>query len=251
MAGKKYFTLSFDDGVEQDKRLIEVLKQYDMPCTFNLSSGLFGDNSFTAHIGEIGFMDLKEENRIRRKLFKTVEHDRIPLDEAVQVYTGYEIASHDFTHTPVKGRKADEIRESTLRDREELSRIFGQPITGYAYPGGISSRAGAAVLRENGFLFGRGAFSSGSFQWPENPFEYKPTCSHKDKKIFELLDAFDAAQPGEDDLLFMVWGHAYEFDYGMENTSLDHFKRVMDKVKGMQGLTFCTNSEAFGSHANR
>ena len=66
MAGKKYFTLSFDDGVEQDKRLIEVLKQYDMPCTFNLSGGLFGDKSFTAHIGEIGFMDLKEENRIRR-----------------------------------------------------------------------------------------------------------------------------------------------------------------------------------------
>lgn len=249
MAGQKFFTLSFDDGVEQDKRLIEVLKQYDMPCTFNLNGGMFGDESFTAHIGEIGFMDLKAENRFRLRLFSTVEHNRIPLDEAVQVYAGYEVASHDYTHHPVKGRTLDEIREALLQDRQTLSEIFGQQITGFAYPGGISSKAAANVLRENDFLFGRGAFSSRSFAWPEDPWEYKPTCSHKDKKIFDLLNDFDAAEPAEDDLLFMVWGHAYEFDYGIENTSLEHFKRVLDRAVAMQGVVFCTNSDAFRRHA--
>ena len=27
---KKYFTLSFDDGVEQDKHIIEILKRYQL-----------------------------------------------------------------------------------------------------------------------------------------------------------------------------------------------------------------------------
>lgn len=26
--GKKYFTLSFDDGLEQDKRVIQLMRQY-------------------------------------------------------------------------------------------------------------------------------------------------------------------------------------------------------------------------------
>ena len=36
--GKKYFTLSFDDGLEQDKRIIALMKQYGLKGTFNLNS---------------------------------------------------------------------------------------------------------------------------------------------------------------------------------------------------------------------
>ena len=38
----KAVTLNYDDGVVQDKRLIEILKPYGIKATFNINSGLFG-----------------------------------------------------------------------------------------------------------------------------------------------------------------------------------------------------------------
>ena len=85
MNHKKYFTLSFDDGIEQDKKLIELLKQYGLQCTFNLNGGLFGKKDYVAYIGEVGFLDVPADARIRRAIFKTVSHNRIPEDEIRQV----------------------------------------------------------------------------------------------------------------------------------------------------------------------
>ena len=39
---KKAFTLSFDDGVLQDERLIAILDRLGLRATFNLNSGLLG-----------------------------------------------------------------------------------------------------------------------------------------------------------------------------------------------------------------
>ena len=36
----KAFTLSYDDGVEQDRRLVKILNKYHLKCTFNLNSGI-------------------------------------------------------------------------------------------------------------------------------------------------------------------------------------------------------------------
>ena len=38
----KAVTFSYDDGVTQDIRLIELLNQYGLKCTFNLNSELLG-----------------------------------------------------------------------------------------------------------------------------------------------------------------------------------------------------------------
>lgn len=38
----KAITFSFDDGVEQDIRLIEMFDRYGLKGTFNLNSGSFG-----------------------------------------------------------------------------------------------------------------------------------------------------------------------------------------------------------------
>ena len=39
---KKALTFSYDDGVTQDRRLIELFGRYGLKATFNLNSGLFG-----------------------------------------------------------------------------------------------------------------------------------------------------------------------------------------------------------------
>ena len=36
---RKALTLSYDDGVEQDVRLMDILDQHGIRCTFNLNSG--------------------------------------------------------------------------------------------------------------------------------------------------------------------------------------------------------------------
>ncbi len=49
--GKKYFTLSFDDGLEQDKRVIRLMRQYGLKGTFNLNAGLFGTRGEVKGLG--------------------------------------------------------------------------------------------------------------------------------------------------------------------------------------------------------
>ena len=39
----KALTLSYDDGVEQDKRLMEILNAHGIKATFNINTGLFAD----------------------------------------------------------------------------------------------------------------------------------------------------------------------------------------------------------------
>ena len=38
---RKALTLSYDDGVEQDIRLIEIMNKHGLKGTFNLNSGLY------------------------------------------------------------------------------------------------------------------------------------------------------------------------------------------------------------------
>ena len=248
MSRKKYFTLSFDDGIEQDKKLIALLKQYGLQCTFNLNGGLFGKKDYVAYIGEIGFKDIPADARVHRTFYKTVSHNRIPEDEIRQVYEGFEIAAHMYKHEPMKGASAEQINISLDKDRESLSRFTKEPITGFAYPGGFSSKIAAQCLKEKGFLFGREAFASGSFNWPSDPFRYRPTCAHNSKNVFKLLDKFISAE-AEEDLLFMMWGHSYEFDYGTKNSSLEHLEKVFEKISGRSDIVYCTNSFAFADHA--
>ena len=48
---KKALTLSYDDGVEQDIRLIELMKKNGLKGTFNLNSGLYAEEGISARNG--------------------------------------------------------------------------------------------------------------------------------------------------------------------------------------------------------
>ena len=54
----KYFSWSFDDGLEQDKRIIQILKKYGIGATFHLNSGLFGVRRYISRIGNLGMRQL-------------------------------------------------------------------------------------------------------------------------------------------------------------------------------------------------
>ena len=105
--GKKYFTLSFDDGLEQDKRVIRLMRQYGLKGTFNLNAGLFGTRGEVKGLGTFSFQDCPEG--VKHKFpFSYVQHNRIPQDEVRQVYEGMEIATHGFRHEPLGAVSEDE-----------------------------------------------------------------------------------------------------------------------------------------------
>jgi peptidoglycan/xylan/chitin deacetylase (PgdA/CDA1 family) len=226
---KKYFTLSFDDGVEQDKKIIGLMKQYGLRGTFNLNAGLFGYRPRFANIS------------------------RIPEDEIRQVYEGFEVASHGYRHENPLIASRRKTEESIEKDIEALSGIMGYQVKGYAYPYGFDTAAAEGCLRRRGISYARRIRGSGSFRFPDDPYRYDPTCWFNAKNVFALIEGFLQAQPENEDLLFMMWGHGYEMDYGLRKCPEAQLHRIFSKIAGHPDITYCTAGEAFegNSHPHR
>ena len=248
MAYKKYFTMSFDDGLEQDKRIIQILNRYGIKCTFNLNAGLFGIQKRVGRIGNIGFLEYPEGSTGFKTRFKHNDHHRIPVDEIAQVYEGFEIASHGYKHEALAMIKPEQMEESIRMDVEGLSTLAGYPIVGHAYPGGSSSDKVAACLKKYGIIYAREVLATGTFSFPKDPLRYRATSLVWNKKLFDLADRFIKAEPQTDDLLFYIWGHGYELDFATELASWERFERFCEKIAGQKDILYCTNKQAFEGH---
>ena len=62
----KYLTFSYDDGVTQDIRLVELFNKYGMKCTFNLNYGLLGMDGYLDREGtRVDHIKVKPEDAER------------------------------------------------------------------------------------------------------------------------------------------------------------------------------------------
>ena len=123
--GKKYFAWSFDDGLQQDKKIIEILKEYGLGATFHLNSGLFGDKTYEGRIGNLGMTEMpaaKYEAKARH-LLPYVPHFRIPEDEVAQVYEGFEF---DFGTKESNWDKFGRICETVARRDDVIACSVGE-----------------------------------------------------------------------------------------------------------------------------
>ena len=57
----KAVTFSYDDGVLQDVRTIEILNKYGLKATFNINSGLLGLNRTLPLSTGDGFVDMSSQ----------------------------------------------------------------------------------------------------------------------------------------------------------------------------------------------
>lgn len=246
---KKYFTVSFDDGLEQDKKTLEVMRKYGIRGTFNLNSGLFGQKVDIRYIGRYG-LGAEPKGPHKSFLWKYADADHIPEDEIRQVYEGMELCTHGVHHVDLSKCTAVSLKEELVQDRENLQKYTDLPVVGHAFPSGRTSPQVEQVLRENGFLYARGVMSEKAkrgFAFPDNPLNFLPTCWHIEKDVEKLVDQFIAAEPVHGDMLFFLWGHGYEFDFaslkGLRNT----YERIFDKIACRDEIIKCTNAEAFQS----
>lgn len=230
MFGGKYrkaLTFSYDDGVTQDIRLIALFDKYGVKGTFNLNSGLLGQP------GEL----LREG--------KVVSHRKNRPDEVRQIYARHEVAGHTLTHPNLTQIvDPDEVVRQAEEDRLALSALVGYEVRGFAYPcGGINhDRRVETLLRERtGIRYARTIESSGGFALPSDPYALRPTVCHHHgfEEMMRLGRQFVAAEP-EEDMLFYVWGHAYEFDIFDD---WDRMERFLALVSGRDDVFYGTNSE--------
>ena len=77
---KKALTLSYDDGVEQDIRLIQIMKEYGLKGTFNLNSGLYAPEGTVYPKGTIHRVMSQKQCREVYTTRRTKETTLHPLD---------------------------------------------------------------------------------------------------------------------------------------------------------------------------
>lgn len=247
---RKFFAWSFDDGLEQDKKIVATLKEYGMGATFHLNSGLYGRKYYVGRIGNIGVTDTPVDSfRANKKhLLSYVPHFRIPEDEVVQVYDGFEIAAHGLTHQNLE-KCGKVVRDKEIReDIITLSEQFGHRIDGFAYPYGVGVKQSRETLVSAGIQYARTVRTTSDFRFPADPFNIPITCHHISAKTFSVLERFIQMEPKQDDLLFLMFAHGYEFDFETKESNWGKFRRICETVCRQDDIVCCSVKEALHLH---
>lgn len=226
---KKAVTFSYDDGVLQDIRLIEIFDKYGLKCTFNLNSKLLGN------YGEL-VLDRK-----------CIPHIKVNPDDVRTVYANHEVAVHTLSHPNLTMLDEKDIIRQVEEDRLNLSELCGYEVIGMAYPcGGTNNddRVADIIKNNTGVQFSRTITSSHSFDLQDNLYRFNPTVYHNSEwdKMVELAEEFIKLETDKPQLLY-IWGHAYEFDI---NNNWKKFEEFCEMLSGHKDIFYGTNREVFG-----
>ncbi len=221
---RKAFALSYDDGVYQDIRLVEILNQYGLKCTFNLNSGMMNPPYVWQADG--------------------VTIERMPPDMLTELYKGHEVASHTVNHLDLTQLSDGELFDEVTEDRHALEQLFGQEIRGFAYPYGHTDKRVKFLLNQCGISYARSVQSTHSFEPPQDMLEISPTCRHKEEEIFGLAEQFIRMRP-DSPKIFLLWGHSYEFDM---QQGWERFERFCEMMAGHDDIFYGTCGEVLLSN---
>ena len=207
----KVLTMSYDDGRQEDYRLVELFNKHGIKGTFNLNAGIDWDEK------------------------------RIPLKEYKTVYEGHEVACHTYTHPTIARCPLEQVAQQILADRRGLEDLIGRPVRGLAYPNGSYSKDIIAMLPSLGIRHARVVPTTGHFGMPENFLEWAGTCHHNGQ-LMEKGKAF--AELFKTQYLYMmyVWGHSYEFSRDGSWQMIEDFCR---EAGGDPDVWYATNIEIY------
>lgn len=203
----KYFLLSFDDGTVHDKQLVKLLNRYDIPCTFNLNSGL-----------EEFVWEFEGHPVVRQKLSETVKQ-----------YRGHEIASHSLTHPRLDQLPPPRLRREVEEDCASLKEIFGVETLGFGVPFTVCGEREIRIIRRFVRYIRLSEYAS-SFALPRDPYHIPIHALYHDPDVRDKIASF-AADPGEN-ALFVMAGHSYELEF------LDHWEYMEDLLQYIKSFDF-------------
>ncbi len=204
----KALTMSYDDGVVQDRRLVELFNRHGIRGTFHLNSATFDQGN------------------------------RISSAEVATLYQGHEVACHSCTHPFLERLPRQEALREIWEDRRRLEELCGYPVIGMSYPYGTWNAEVVEIARAAGIVYSRDVRTTGGFGLPLDFMHWEGTCHHRD--MLNRADAF--LKQGYMLGLFYVWGHAYEFDNNDNWGDIEEFCKMMAH---RDNVWYATNIEVY------
>ncbi len=219
----KAFTLSYDDGVEQDIKFIEMIDKYGLKATFNLNAGCYAPEGTVFEAGRI--------------------HRRLTKSAATNIYNknGHEVATHAYTHPFLEQLSSANVCCELIKDREVLENQFGTIVRGHAYPYGTYSDTVVECLKNCGIVYARTTRATHKFDVPADWLRLHPTCHHDDAQVIELLNSFVGMSP-RDAKLFYLWGHTYEFE---DKNNWEHMEDICRIISGKADIWYANNIDIY------
>lgn len=216
---EKCVTLSYDDAVIYDKRLIEIFNKHGLKGTFNVNSGLWA---------------------IPRRLTK---------EEAVDLYSNseMEIAVHGYKHLSLANIDVGVATADVVVDRKELEIAFKRVIKGMAYANGSYNDEVIRILKDCGITYARTAKQSESFDLPTDWYAWTGTCHHDNPKLMEFAKTLvEYKRPNYfwsySPKLLYVWGHSYEFN---DKNNWEVIEKFAEYIGGREDIWYATNGEIY------
>ncbi len=220
----KALTLSYDDGVEQDIQLIEIMNKNGLKGTFNINSGLYANEGTIFPKGHI--------------------HRRLTKKQAIQTYmnSGHEVALHALTHPFLEQLPVNMVINEVMKDRENLESQFDTIVTGMAYPYGTFSDTVVTALQACGIVYSRTTISTNDFRIPKDWLRLTATCHHNSPELKILAKKFLEDKVSRAPYLFYLWGHSYEFEANSNWNVIEEFAAY---TGGRDDIWYATNIEIY------
>lgn len=210
----KALTLSYDDGRDFDRKMVEIMDRYGIRGTFNLIS---------SKIGQPGYVTAEE------------------LDT---LFKNHEVAVHTLNHPHLEDLTPANICYQLIEDRKNLEDILHRPIEGMAYPYGLYEYPGMMdAVRSCGIRYARTTAFSHNLAIPRDYLRWAPSCKFDDPKLDELIAVMqkplDPQKAWIESLkLLNIMGHSYEYEHRW-----DHLETMCQKLTGLDEVWYATNME--------
>lgn len=221
----KAITFSYDDGITQDLRLIELFNKYGIKATFNLNSELFGRKD------ELELLGVK------------VKHHKVDKKDVKEIYEGHEVAVHTLTHPYLQAMDDEnEIIRQVEEDRKNLEDLVGYKVCGMAFPndGKNPERVSRIIKEKTEIKYVRTTDETFNFEPQTNLHIFKPTIYHGHfDEMTKLAEEFISLKT-DTPKIFYIWGHSYEFDIF---NNWDKFEDFLKLVSNKDDIFYGTNKE--------
>lgn len=220
----KALTLSYDDGVEQDIKLLELMNKYGLKGTFNLNSGLYAEEGTVYPKGQI--------------------HRRMTKKQITETFknSGQEVAVHSLTHPFLEQLPDPMVVTEIIKDRENLEAQFGTIVRGMAYPFGTLSDNVVRALQACGIVYSRTIISTNDFRIPTDWLRLTATCHHNSPELQSLAKKFVEDKVTQAPYLFYLWGHSYEFEADDNWNVIEDFAKF---ISNRDDIWYATNIEIY------
>lgn len=204
-------TFSYDDGKEEDRKLVELFNHYGMKATFHLNSG---------------FLDTPRY---------------VSSNEVKDLYRGHEVACHTVHHPKLTDLQPQEILKEILDDKANLEALCRYPVRGLSLPGGNRNPTVDDTIRQSGIRYCRTSQFTMTYQLPVEYLKWHPSCHHN--QLPDMLDFFLKAQ----DVpcyaqAFYVMGHSYEFT---QQNNWSMMEECCKKLSFLPDTWYATNIEIY------